>query len=62
MDSGGPVLWQNPSTHKLVLTGVIANGVGCASGIPAVNTRVGDYIDWILSVTPGKSQKEEEKH
>lgn len=55
MDSGGPVLWENPTTRKLVLIGIISNGVGCASELPAINTRVGNYIPWIMHVTPGKN-------
>ncbi|RLU26278.1 hypothetical protein DMN91_000072 [Ooceraea biroi] len=53
MDSGGPVLWQNPTTHNLVLVGITSFGVGCAGDEPAVDTRVGAYIDWIMSVTRG---------
>ncbi|XP_072766735.1 venom serine protease 34-like [Anoplolepis gracilipes] len=53
MDSGGPVLWQNPTTSKLVLVGIISTGVGCGSKIPAVSTRTGAFINWIMSVTPG---------
>ncbi|KAK9309603.1 hypothetical protein QLX08_000821 [Tetragonisca angustula] len=51
MDSGGPVLWQDPTTRRLVLIGIISMGRGC--GVTAgLNTRVGAYIDWIVSVTP----------
>ncbi|XP_024867062.1 venom serine protease 34-like [Temnothorax curvispinosus] len=52
-DSGGPDLWQNPTTKREVLVGVISSGIGCASDKPGINTRVGTYIDWILAVTPG---------
>ncbi|XP_017756045.1 PREDICTED: venom serine protease 34-like [Eufriesea mexicana] len=50
MDSGGPVLWENPMTKRLTLIGIVSRGIGCAvdSGI---NTKVGSYIDWITSVT-----------
>lgn len=57
MDSGGPVLWQNPTTDNLILIGIISSGVGCASDEPAVDTRVGAYIDWIEDVTPGKNRQ-----
>ncbi|XP_053980748.1 venom serine protease 34-like [Hylaeus volcanicus] len=51
MDSGGPVLWQNPTTRRVSLVGIISQGSGC--GISAgVNCRVGGYVDWIASVTP----------
>lgn len=52
MDSGGPVLWQNPTSRRLVLVGAISYGGVCGVG-SGVNTRVGGYIDWIFSVTPG---------
>ncbi|XP_032684817.1 venom serine protease 34-like [Odontomachus brunneus] len=52
MDSGGPALWENPTTYKMVLTSIISAGIGCDSGAPSIYTRVGDYIDWIVSVTP----------
>ncbi|XP_018378020.1 PREDICTED: venom serine protease 34-like [Trachymyrmex cornetzi] len=52
-DSGGPVLWQNPTTKREVLVGVITAGMGCGSNKAGINMRVGAYIDWILSVTPG---------
>ncbi|XP_029159495.1 venom serine protease 34-like [Nylanderia fulva] len=52
-DSGGPVLWQNPTTRREVLVGIISFGTGCGNNEPGINTRVGTYIDWILSVTSG---------
>ncbi|XP_026824502.1 venom serine protease 34 isoform X1 [Ooceraea biroi] len=52
-DSGGPVLWQNPTTKREVLVGIISYGLACGDDDPAVNTRVGTYIDWILDATPG---------
>ncbi|KAG4065350.1 hypothetical protein HA402_012295 [Bradysia odoriphaga] len=53
MDSGGPILWQDPVTSSLVLVGIISNAIGCASGFPELGVRAGAYIDWIMSVTPG---------
>ncbi|XP_015436876.1 PREDICTED: venom serine protease 34-like [Dufourea novaeangliae] len=52
MDSGGPLLWENPTSLRLVLAGVINYGIACAV-FGSVNCRVGAYIDWITSVTPG---------
>ncbi|XP_039305379.1 venom serine protease 34 [Solenopsis invicta] len=52
-DSGGPALWQNPTTKREVLIGIISSGFGCGNDKPGINTRVGTYIDWILYVTPG---------
>ncbi|XP_017877743.1 venom serine protease 34-like [Ceratina calcarata] len=51
MDSGGPVLWQNPTTQNLVLIAAISNGRGCGEDA-GVNERIGAHIDWIVSVTP----------
>ncbi|XP_012253672.2 venom serine protease 34-like [Athalia rosae] len=52
-DSGGALLWQNPNTMRLVGIGVVSYGLICADTTPGVNTRVGAYMNWILSVTPG---------
>ncbi|XP_003700816.2 venom serine protease 34-like isoform X1 [Megachile rotundata] len=53
-DSGGPVLWQNPTTKRLVLVAVISAGTDC--GVTAgLNTRVGAYLDWIVSATSDSS-------
>ncbi|KAL0124272.1 hypothetical protein PUN28_006255 [Cardiocondyla obscurior] len=52
-DSGGPDLWQNPTTKREVLVGIINSGFGCGGDKPGINVRVGTYIDWILAVTPG---------
>ncbi|XP_028982320.1 uncharacterized protein LOC107041163 [Diachasma alloeum] len=51
-DSGGPVLWRNPSTKRLVLAGLVSFGGACADGNPAVNTRIGGFIDFITSQKP----------
>ncbi|XP_066600685.1 venom serine protease 34-like [Prorops nasuta] len=50
-DSGGPVLWENPTTRQLLLIAVISYGRVCGADSPGVNTRVGSYIDWIVSET-----------
>ncbi|XP_078037748.1 venom serine protease 34 [Augochlora pura] len=51
MDSGGPILWKNPTSHNLLLAGVINYGIGCAL-VGSVNLRVGAYVDWIVKSTP----------
>ncbi|GAB1860366.1 Venom serine protease 34-like [Camponotus japonicus] len=53
MDSGGPVLWKDPTTNRLVLVGITSSGVACASKEPAVDTRVGYFINWIRFHTDG---------
>lgn len=55
MDSGGPLLWEDPTTHNVVLVGIISSGIGCASDKPSVGMRVAAFIDWIVSVTPGRN-------
>jgi len=52
-DSGGPVVWQNPTTRRVVLIGIISYGIACGNNNPGVNTRVGAYLDWISNETPG---------
>ncbi|XP_076672207.1 venom serine protease 34 [Andrena cerasifolii] len=54
MDSGGPILWENPTTKRIVLTGIISYGGICGDSA-GVNTRVGAFVDWITSVTPDAS-------
>ncbi|XP_030750819.1 venom serine protease-like [Sitophilus oryzae] len=50
-DSGGPLLWTNPSIGRMFLVGIISHGRGCAFGYPGINTRVTYFLDWILSMT-----------
>lgn len=52
MDSGGPVLWENPMTKKIVLVGIISNGADCGGPKPGINTHVGSFIDFIKSHNP----------
>ncbi|XP_018401050.1 PREDICTED: venom serine protease-like isoform X2 [Cyphomyrmex costatus] len=54
MDSGGPLFWLDPATNKLVLIGTTSSGIGCASSKPSISMRVGSFLDWIISVTPGE--------
>lgn len=61
MDSGGPVLWQNPRTKRLVHVGIISWGAECGK-YPAGNTKVGSYINWIVSQTPGISNDTNRKY
>ncbi|KAG5895347.1 hypothetical protein JTB14_003144 [Gonioctena quinquepunctata] len=50
-DSGGPLLWMDTSRRRLQLVGIISYGLGCASDLPGINTRVTSYISWIVSRT-----------
>lgn len=62
MDSGGPLLWTNPTTNALVLAGIMTSGIECGSETPDIGTRVGSYMDWIVSVTPGKNSQKTDLH
>ncbi|KAH0566769.1 hypothetical protein KQX54_003968 [Cotesia glomerata] len=55
-DSGGPVLWRNPKTRRVVLVAIIDYGMVCSSGSPSVNVDVSYYVDWIVSKKPPEWQ------
>ncbi|XP_075983213.1 CLIP domain-containing serine protease HP8-like isoform X2 [Anticarsia gemmatalis] len=50
-DSGGALMWQAPAANNWMVVGVVSYGPSpCGTqGWPGVYTRVGSYIDWILS-------------
>ncbi|XP_013138324.1 PREDICTED: venom serine protease-like [Papilio polytes] len=50
-DSGGPLLYTDPSNGLLYSVGLVSYGAFCASGSPAVNTRVTSFLDWIVATT-----------
>ncbi|XP_060519223.1 venom serine protease 34-like, partial [Cylas formicarius] len=50
-DSGGPLLWMDPSTQRLHLIGIISHGLDCNIDSPSINTRVTSYLDWIVART-----------
>nr|AXY94763.1 trypsin-like proteinase T2a precursor [Galleria mellonella] len=53
LDSGGPLLYTDPATGLLFNVGVVSQGRLCASrGEPGVNTRVTEYLSWIINNTP----------
>lgn len=57
-DSGGPVICSGTArdgSTTNVLAGIVSYGSSCASGIPAVNTRVSSYSDLIYSKIGGSS-------
>ncbi|XP_032524095.2 venom serine protease-like [Danaus plexippus] len=51
-DSGGPLLYQDPSNGRLYSAGIVSFGRFCASSYPGVNTRVTSYLYWILNNAP----------
>lgn len=50
-DSGGALMGQSPATNNWMVVGIVSYGPSpCGTqGWPGVYTRVGAYIDWILS-------------
>lgn len=57
MNSGGPILWEDPVMQKLVLTSIIVGSMPgyCATKFPAIVIRTGTFIDWIVFITRGKN-------
>lgn len=49
-DSGGPLIYID-SSHRVYNIGIVSYGIGCASTHPGVNTRVTEYLDWIIKNT-----------
>lgn len=48
-DSGGPLqIFTNQSEISTVL-GIVSFGIHCGTALPAIYTRVANYIDWIES-------------
>ncbi|CAH2057359.1 unnamed protein product, partial [Iphiclides podalirius] len=50
-DSGGPLLYTDPSNGLLYSVGIVSYGAFCASNSPAVNARVTTLLDWVVAVT-----------
>lgn len=44
-DSGGLLYWS--AGGRKYATGIISNGVACATSTPSVNTRVTSFVGWI---------------
>ncbi|XP_074102646.1 venom serine protease 34-like [Cotesia typhae] len=53
---GGPVLWRNPETKRMILVVLIDYGMTCSTGSPSVNTDISYYVDWIVSKKPPEWQ------
>ncbi|XP_077283216.1 transmembrane protease serine 9-like [Arctopsyche grandis] len=54
-DSGGPIMYNDPTNGREYIAGVIIGGYGCASTKPGINSRITEYIDWITANTPDAS-------
>lgn len=50
-DSGGPLLYTDPSTGLFFNLGIVSYGRFCASNSPGINMRVTAVLDWIVSST-----------
>ncbi|XP_001657967.2 venom serine protease [Aedes aegypti] len=50
-DSGGPLLYTDPSGGTVYAIGVINYGITCASKYPSVSARVASYLSWIETNT-----------
>ncbi|KFB50059.1 AGAP011909-PA-like protein [Anopheles sinensis] len=51
-DSGGPLFYTDAYNQRVYLLGTIGYGIACASDNPSVNTKVLNYMQWIMSNTP----------
>lgn len=52
-DSGGPLLYTNPTGNTVYAIGVTNYGISCASKYPSVSARVTSYLAWIEANTIG---------
>lgn len=55
VDSGGPLVWTDPSTGKLAVIGVVSYGSACTESSPFVNAKVPVpmHLSWIKTVLTG---------
>ncbi|XP_055531867.1 venom serine protease-like [Wyeomyia smithii] len=51
-DSGGPLFYIEPGSGLVYEVGIISYGFACATSKPGVNTRVTEYLDWIIANSP----------
>ena len=50
-DSGGPLIMRvSPTSQQFVQVGVVSWGIGCASGLPGIYTKVSHFVDWIATI------------
>ncbi|XP_074102820.1 venom serine protease 34-like isoform X2 [Cotesia typhae] len=51
-DNGGPILWRDPETRRMILAGIIGTNPSCDPEAPSINFKVGAYVDWIERQAP----------
>lgn len=49
-DSGGPLLYNDPNHNRMFLVGLVSYGEGCGGDDPSINTRVTQYLNWIMQI------------
>ncbi|CAI6351102.1 unnamed protein product [Macrosiphum euphorbiae] len=56
VDSGGPLLWSDPSTGRLNIIGVVSNRFACDESTPSMHTRLTTVknINWIKVILTGQ--------
>ncbi|XP_050053178.1 venom serine protease-like [Aphis gossypii] len=56
VDSGGPLLWSDPSTGRLNVIGVVSNRFDCAKSMPSLHTRLAtmNNLEWIKVILTGQ--------
>uniref|UniRef100_A0A2S2P4X6 Venom serine protease 34 n=1 Tax=Schizaphis graminum TaxID=13262 RepID=A0A2S2P4X6_SCHGA len=56
VDSGGPLLWSDPSTGRLNVIGVVSNRFACAESMPSMHTRLAtsNNMNWIKVILTGQ--------
>ncbi|XP_050295289.1 venom serine protease-like [Anthonomus grandis grandis] len=52
-DSGGPLLWYDSASGRYQQIGIISTGISCNSAFPSINTRITEYLQWIVTQTSG---------
>ncbi|XP_053692577.1 venom serine protease 34-like [Sabethes cyaneus] len=51
-DYGGPLFFTEPQSGAVYDLGIISYGLACAASEPSVNTRLTEYLDWIVTNSP----------
>lgn len=57
LDSGGPLLWSDPTTGKLNVIGIVSNRLACVESTVSMQTRLAtvNNMNWIRVILTGKS-------